>query len=67
LPLPPQQGASVVKPAHNADYWARRTASFDFSAEDRLDAGAYNQLLWAGINGNSLYPKERDGGNRRHK
>jgi YVTN family beta-propeller protein len=67
LPLPPQQGASVVRPAHDADYWARQTASFDFSAEDRLDASAYNRVLWAGMNANAPYPEARNGGNRRNK
>ncbi|MGZ5959723.1 MAG: bifunctional YncE family protein/alkaline phosphatase family protein [Rhizomicrobium sp.] len=67
LPLPPQQSAAIVKPRHDAAYWAAQTASFDFSAEDRLDAGAYNQLLWAGINGDTPYPSSRDGRNRRLK
>jgi hypothetical protein len=67
LPLPPQQGANVVKPAHNADYWARMTASFDFSAEDRLDARAYNRLLWTGLKNGTPYPETRDGTNRRDR
>jgi YVTN family beta-propeller protein len=67
LPLPPQQGASVVRPARDSDYWARKTASFDFSAEDRLDATAYNRLLWAGTNSGLPYPEARDGRNRRIK
>jgi hypothetical protein len=67
LPLPPQQGATLVKPRHDAAYWAAKTASFDFSAEDRLDAGAYNQLLWTGTNGDVPYPAGRDGLNRRNR
>jgi len=67
LPLPPQLGASVVKPAHDSYYWAAKTASFDFSAEDRLDAAAYNQILWAGMKGSVPYPETRDGRNRRNK
>lgn len=67
LPLPPQQGAAIVRPRHDAAYWAAKTASFDFSSEDRLDSGAYNLLLWAGINGDVAYPFERDGHSRRVK
>jgi YVTN family beta-propeller protein len=67
LPLPPQKGASVVKPRHDADYWAAKTSSFDFSAEDRLNTVAYNRLLWAGINGDAPYPETRDGRNRRNR
>jgi DNA-binding beta-propeller fold protein YncE len=67
LPLPPQKGATVVRPRHDAAYWAAKTASFDFSSEDRLDVGAYNHLLWAGINGDSPYPATRDGRNLRLK
>jgi YVTN family beta-propeller protein len=66
LPLPPQKGANLVKPTHDADYWAKKTASFDFSAEDRLDAGTYNRLLWAGLNGGAPYPETRDGRDRRN-
>jgi hypothetical protein len=65
LPLPPQQGATVVKPRHDVIYWAAKTARLDFSAEDRLDANAYDQLLWAGTNGDAPYPSTRDGRNRR--
>jgi DNA-binding beta-propeller fold protein YncE len=67
LPLPPQQRATVVKPRHDAAYWAAKTASFDFSSEDRLDAGAYDRILWAGTNGDVAYPANRDGTNRRIK
>jgi hypothetical protein len=67
LSLPPQQGANIVKPAHDANYWAKITASFDFSAEDRLDAGSYNRLLWDGLKDGVPYPDARDGSNRRNK
>ena len=30
-----------------------------------LDANAYDQLLWAGTNGDAPYPSTRDGRNRR--
>ncbi len=65
LPLPPQQGSTLVKPRHDAAYWAEKTTSFDFSAEDRIDAGAYDRVLWAGTNGDVPYPSNRNGRNRR--
>ena len=65
LPLPAQQGATVVKPKHDSAYWAAKTATFDFSSEDRLDPAAYDRILWAGTNGDSPYPVSRDGRNRR--
>ena len=66
LPLPPQHGAAnTVRPSHDAAYWAKRTRAMDFSAEDRLDAGAYNRVLWTGTMGDLPYPTARDGRNRR--
>ena len=65
LPLPPQQGAVDVHPLHDVTFWAAQTARFDFSAEDRLDVDAYNQILWAGTRGDIPYPAARDGRNRR--
>lgn len=64
LPLPPAQHAAV-RPPHDAAYWAKAMARFDFSAEDRLDSGAYNRVLWAGLMGDKPYPETRDGRNRR--
>jgi YVTN family beta-propeller protein len=40
-----------LKPTHPAEYWAKKTRGFDFSAEDRVPAGRYNQILWEGIKG----------------
>jgi DNA-binding beta-propeller fold protein YncE len=66
LPLPPQHGAAnAVRPRHDAKYWALRTRKMDFSSEDRLDAGAYNRVLWTGTMGDQPYPARRDGRNRR--
>lgn len=41
---------------HTSDYWAAVTRGFDFTQEDRLDADAYNRILWAGLKGNTPYP-----------
>jgi hypothetical protein len=34
----------------------------DFSAEDRVDPAAYNQLLWRGLMGGKPYPQRASGG-----
>ena len=33
----------------------------DFSAPDKLNAMAYNQILWKGVMGSRPYPTARDG------
>jgi hypothetical protein len=40
-----------LKPSHNAQYWAKKTRGFDFSAEDRVPAQLYNKILWEGLKG----------------
>jgi DNA-binding beta-propeller fold protein YncE len=57
LPLPKaSRNAAIVKPAHDAAYWAAKTKGFDFTAEDRLDTGLYNRILWVGLKGKRPYP-----------
>ncbi len=34
---------------HDARYWAEKTAGFDFSAEDRIDAERFNRIVWQGL------------------
>lgn len=41
----------VLKPTHDAQYWAQKTRGFDFSAEDRVPADLYNKILWEGLKG----------------
>jgi len=41
---------------HDAAWWARATAKFDFSREDLNDEGAFNLVLWRGTMGNVPYP-----------
>lgn len=41
---------------HTAEYWVGVTRGLDFTQEDRLDAQAYNRILWAGLKGNTPYP-----------
>lgn len=57
LPLPAGLlYAANVKPTHNAKYWAAKTKHFDFSEEDKVDAVAYNKVLWEGLMGGQRYP-----------
>jgi hypothetical protein len=46
----------VVKPQHNARYWAKLTAGFDFSDADRVPPAKFNKLLWSGLMGRKPYP-----------
>jgi DNA-binding beta-propeller fold protein YncE len=60
LPLPKaSRNAAVLRPAHDAAYWAAKTKGFDFTAEDRLDTGLYNRILWEGLKGKRPYPVRR--------
>jgi hypothetical protein len=38
-----------VKPRHDAEYWARATAGFDFSEADRVPPLGFNRVLWQGL------------------
>ena len=76
LPLPVEEAAAHTKdafsalysqPRHDASYWGAKTRGFDFSVEDRLDAGQYNRIIWQGLMGQSTaYPNIRDGKDLRH-
>ncbi len=63
----PQPDASVAragdrtKPLHDAKWWARQTKGMDFSAPDKVNAVAYNRILWKGVMGDKAYPTERSG------
>jgi YVTN family beta-propeller protein len=41
----------VVKPKHDAQYWAKLTAGFDFSDADRVPPAKFNRILWTGLIG----------------
>jgi hypothetical protein len=43
------QAAAPVKIAHAAEYWAAKTKGFDFRGEDRVDADAFNRIVWEGL------------------
>ena len=62
LPLPQSVARnSVPKPTHDARYWAAATKGMDFSAEDRINFGQYNRILWKGLMGNKPYPAKPTG------
>ena len=46
----------MITPAHDAAYWERVTAGFNFSEADQVPVTQFNRLLWAGLKGNTPYP-----------
>jgi hypothetical protein len=65
LPLPPRPQGEVVRPTHDAAYWAAATKGMDFSVEDRLDPLAFNKVLWQGLMGSKPYPATSSGADLR--
>ena len=45
-----------IKPKHDAAYWAKVTAGFDFSEADRVPPARFNKVLWTGMMGSKPYP-----------
>jgi hypothetical protein len=45
-----------IKPKHDARYWAKVTAGFDFSDADRVPPDKFNRVLWKGLMGRKPYP-----------
>lgn len=69
LPQPDPSVARVgdrSKPLHDAKWWARQTKGMDFTAPDKVDAVAYNRILWKGVMGNKPYPTGRSGKDLSH-
>jgi DNA-binding beta-propeller fold protein YncE len=50
-----------VAELHDAAWWAERLKDFDFHDADRIDAEAFNRILWEGIMGDVPYPTVRSG------
>ena len=46
---------------HDAAWWAENLKGFDFHDADRVDAEAFNRVLWKGIMGDTPYPTVRSG------
>ena len=51
----------VVKPQHNADYWAKATVGFDFTEADQVPTAKFNKILWKGLKGTKPYPQHQNG------
>jgi YVTN family beta-propeller protein len=45
-----------VKPKHDARYWAKVTAGFDFSDADHVPPARFNKVLWDGLMSGRPYP-----------
>jgi YVTN family beta-propeller protein len=45
-----------IKPKHNAAYWTKVTAGFDFSDADQVPPVRFNKVLWAGLMSPKPYP-----------
>jgi hypothetical protein len=56
LPIPGLRKADGSRSTHDAAYWAEKTKGFDFRGEDRVDAQAFNRILWEGLMGGKPYP-----------
>jgi YVTN family beta-propeller protein len=48
-----------IRPKHNAAYWDKVTAGFDFSEADQVPTGKFNRVLWTGLMGRKPYPALR--------
>ena len=56
-----QYAEGEYAPLHDAAWWGEQTRHFDFSSEDRVPAGLFNQVIWEGMKGDAPYPSERSG------
>jgi DNA-binding beta-propeller fold protein YncE len=59
----------IVKPKHDAAYWDKATAGFDFSDADRVPPDKFNRVLWKGMTDGKAYPalkgvRDSDGDDR---
>jgi DNA-binding beta-propeller fold protein YncE len=51
----------AMRPTHDAAYWAEATRGFDWTAEDRVPADLFNQVLWEGLTDGRPFPVVRSG------
>jgi DNA-binding beta-propeller fold protein YncE len=49
-----------VRSKHDAAFWAKLTAEFDFSEADRVPTARFNRVLWQGLMGDRPYPALRN-------
>jgi YVTN family beta-propeller protein len=59
---PTAQISLVTPELHDSAWWAAKTKGFNFADADRVDANAFNRVLWEGTMGDHVpYPTERNG------
>ena len=46
----------MLQPRHDAAYWDKVTAGFDFSEADHVPPARFNRVLWTGLMGSKPYP-----------
>ncbi|HET7540747.1 MAG TPA: bifunctional YncE family protein/alkaline phosphatase family protein [Polyangiaceae bacterium] len=51
--------SELVKPQHDAQYWAKATDGFDFSEADQVPTAQFNRVLWKGLKGDKPYPEHK--------
>ncbi len=52
----PYAGGADLRPRHDAAYWDRVTAGFDFSDADQVPAARFHRVLWEGLMERRPYP-----------
>ena len=49
----------MIQPKHDAAYWDKVTAGFNFSEADQVPTAQFNRVLWNGLMGGRPYPVVR--------
>jgi DNA-binding beta-propeller fold protein YncE len=59
--------SASVRDLHDRNWWAEKTRNFDFSDADKIDADAFNRIIWQGSMGDNVpYPTTRSGADLRN-
>jgi YVTN family beta-propeller protein len=51
---------AMVRPQHDAAYWDKVTAGFNFDEADQVPPEQFNRILWKGLMGDKPYPVRGD-------
>ena len=46
----------AIQPRHDAAYWDKVTAGFNFAEADQVPPALFNRVLWTGLMGDKPYP-----------
>jgi DNA-binding beta-propeller fold protein YncE len=60
------QISAVVPQLHDRAWWIAKTKGLDFTDADKMDADAFNHVLWEGTMGEIPYPTTRSGSDLRN-